>query len=394
MRLNTAKRVSVLTALYYLVCYMPRAVYTSYLPVYYNSVGLLSWQIGLLGSVGPSVSLFSLFFWGTRADRAKHKNRVLYITAFSSAALSVTLPLNAEFLYILAVMLAFNFFQCSNQSLADTITVEASARYGYKFSTMRAFGTAGFALVAVVIGYIAQGGLSSIFIVGTSALFGAALLTLTLPKVAGHQREKLSFFRLFLDADLMLVMGVVFVGFVPLGFYYGFFSIFLTDTLGGTTAHVGAALLIAACSEFPFLIFADRIVKRFGVLPVLLVALVWTAARWTVFGFVGDPLSLTVLNVMHCGSLIVYTYCAITYINNHVGDAQKASAQSLGNMVTAGLATICGSLGGGVLAGYIGIAGVFRLMACWNALGAIAFFLIYRTRISRQHTLAEDVNEA
>ena len=55
------------------------------------------------------------------------------------------------------------------------------------------------------------------------------------------------------------------------GVFYTLYGLLMTQTLGGTRADVGLGTLVGTLAEVPFLLFADRLLRRFGA-PRLLLA--------------------------------------------------------------------------------------------------------------------------
>ncbi|MFH5181882.1 MFS transporter [Paenibacillus sp. TAB 01] len=110
--------------LFYMVFYMGNAVYGTYLPVYFQSIGASATQIGTLLSLGPLVAVLAQPLWGSVGDRAKTKNTVLALLIAGCCVIILFFPLSTAFAYLLFMVCLFTFFQTSISAISDAITLE------------------------------------------------------------------------------------------------------------------------------------------------------------------------------------------------------------------------------------------------------------------------------
>jgi PPP family 3-phenylpropionic acid transporter len=207
---------------------------------------------------------------------------------------------------------------------------------------------------------------------------------LKLPKVPGYrfQKTKIPFYRLFKNKPLTIMYCFIFCVFLTSSYYYSFFLLYFTsDVVGGTTAAYGICNALASVSEFPFLLAAGKLIRRFGVTSVFLMGLSVLALRWLLLGLVPNPYALPVINMLHGFSFACINYCAVIYINQYVQPEFKALGQTFNGIICYGITKVVGSAAGGALTGKFGYRAMFVAMGIFMALVAAVFaFMIPRLK--------------
>ncbi len=69
----------------------------------------------------------------------------------------------SEFMPLLFAMALFSLFQIAINPLSDAITLELSSRGVVRFSSIRTFGSVGYALISVVAGWLFAKHIDTIF---------------------------------------------------------------------------------------------------------------------------------------------------------------------------------------------------------------------------------------
>lgn len=377
---------------FYVFIYAGNAVYGTFLPVYFQDIGFSAIQIGTLLSLGPFVAILAQPLWGSLGDRAKTKNIVLLILLAGCGITMILYPLSNEFTYLLLMICIFTFFQTSIFAISDTITLEVlDKKKSGSFGHIRMGGTIGFAIMSLVFGIISKNHIGSLFAVYSSIIVVSFLLVLRFPKVEGHQSQgrKISFFVLFRNRMLMLYFSINFILQITLGYYYSFFPMYFKD-LGGDNIMLGWSMVISSLSEIPFLLFADKILKRVKIPYILLGAAAATALRWYLFSFIDAPLWVLPVQALHGLIFIVLSVTMATYINQEVPKELKASGQTFNGLMNLGIARIIGSFAGGVATASFGIRRVFMYNSVIALLCMVVFGLIFWKVSTRKSSLAKE----
>ncbi|WP_246315832.1 MFS transporter [Paenibacillus foliorum] len=355
--------------LFYVVIYMANAVYGTFIPVYFQSIGATSTQIGLLLSLGPLVAVLAQPVWGSIGDRARTKNSVLRVLIIGTGVVILLFPLSTHYVYLLIMVCLFTFFQTSIAPLSDAITLEElDKQKRWSFGPIRLGGTIGFAIMSLLFGWIAKSHINSLFVTYAIIMFISVILLSKFPAATGYQSsgKKMNIGILFRNRKLMIYMGINLVLQITLGYYYTFFPVYFHN-MGGNSFLLGWSMVISALSEIPFLLYSGRIMKRVRITHILLVASIATALRWFAFSLSDNPYWVLPAQVLHGLIFIVLSVTMAMYINQEVPKELKASGQTLNALLSAGIARIIGSFGGGIASDAFGMKNIFYYNA-WIAL--------------------------
>ncbi|WNR47045.1 MFS transporter [Paenibacillus roseipurpureus] len=347
--------------LFYALIYMGNAVYGTFMPVYLNNAKFSQEQIGILLSFGPLIAMIGQPIWGALGDRAKTKNRVLTLLLIGSGVSMLFLPLSTQFVFVMAMLCLFTFFQTSIFALSDAITLEElDRRPTWNFGWIRLGGTVGFALMSLIFGLVAKKHIDTMFLVYAGTMAAALVCLWRFPPAVGRVTNVMEkkFRELFHNGKLMFYLSINFIIQITLGYYYAFFPIYMKE-LGGDSALLGWSMVISSMSELPFLLFSAKIFKRVPISVLLLMAGLASSLRWYLFSQIYDPHWLLPVQVLHGAIFIVLSVTLATFINREVPPEWKASGQTLNGLLSLGAARIIGSFLGGILSAAYGMRQVF-----------------------------------
>lgn len=369
--------------LYYALTYALNACYRNFVPLFFSQQGFSQTEVGALLAGGPMIALLAQPFWGTAADRAASRNRVLCLLLAGSAGCILLYPLGETFASALGLLMLFSFFYSAVTPVGDAVTLDYVQRSGGNYGHIRLFGSIGYALTSVVAGLVAE---RSIFLVfGLYALLAAvsALLTGKLPKSAGGPgRTRAGGFRRVLTTPGVLpVLWFTVAIYASFGFHSAFFGIYLTRN-GGSVTLMGLCLFIQAASELPFLFFSRRLAARWGIPRLLTAAGIFMAVRWLLMAQIGGYRLFLPISLMHGFSIIVFMYGVSVYLADLVPEELRASGQAVFAMASFIGTALLGNLLGGLLSDLLGMSCVYRICAALNLCSAIAFgyFFLYRNK--------------
>jgi len=136
-------------------------------------------------------------------------------------------------------------------------------------------------------------------------------------------------------------------------------------------------MFISAVSEVPFLLFADRVVKKLGVHVTLTASAGVVATRWLLLFLVTNKYAVLGINALHGLSFIVFAYSLATYINANVPKELRASGQALNGLVVMGIARILGSVAGGFLSQTFGTRQVFLFTSLLDYCAVVVFGALF-----------------
>jgi PPP family 3-phenylpropionic acid transporter len=245
------------------------------------------------------------------------------------------------------------------------------------YGRVRLWGTIGFGTTAVLIGMLVKTGFYNVFLV-----FSVVML-LSLPflkyfsfsdtKKAEDKKQKEHEGKGTFSTFLLLTAGM-FCG-VTMNAFHNTFIPVLTREKGFDVSTVGIVFMAMAFSEIPFLLYADKIVKRLGYLPVLTAGIFFEGLRIILVTLSGSLITLIFSEFFHGVTYILVYFSLFTYIHYELPKNQITRAQSIFWMVRSGLTYITGSLLGGFLIDMLTSITAFRLMGIF-ALSVSAFITL------------------
>ncbi|MBR7040980.1 MAG: MFS transporter [Clostridia bacterium] len=364
-------------ALFLMAYYAANAVFQSFMSLYLTDRGLNGAKIGTINAVIAFVSVPTMYLWGRAGDRAASRNRLLAAMAVISTAVILLLPLQGGFVYALGVLGLFGCVYTSLQPMGDSIVLTNLDSEGLPFGGVRLAGGLTFAVVAALFGYVSDYFGSVTVVYGTAAMcLMVALAALNMPTVSskGQAASAQGAGKLLRNPEVIRLFALMVLLQITYGYYYAFFSPLLRDDLGGGENLVGWSFFISACSEAPFLIFSDRLIKKLGAGKLMCMAAAVMTVRWMILATTSSPYVALAAQVLHGFGFIVITVSAAKYIQKVAGDGEKATGQLLLGVFGFGLARGIGYLAGGALSDVITRQGVFYITAgiCFFCLAAFA----------------------
>lgn len=366
-------------ALYYATLGMSQG----YLVKYFQQAGIAadSAQMMWLVAATPMMALCCQPLWGRAADRLRWRNSALLVMGAVSTAVILLLPLSTRFAWMLAMNGLYAAFFTAFQPLSDSIVLEDLRARGAPFGYVRLMGSAGFAVTNLLLAGWLEGRFQVVPYVTAGLGLMLTLSALVLPRARGHQRGRLKvpLWHALRAPGMVPLLLMTVTLMLAMGYFYSYFTLHFTALPGGRAGLLGLGYFISAFSELPFLIFSDRLYRRFGTGRLMVFSAAFLTVRFTVMGLAGHAGWLLLSQVLHGGGFIVITVSMAKYINDTVPDELRAAGQMLLGVVAFGLARVFGTFAGAWVSRLSGgTSGGFRAMAALCLLaflaGALYFF--------------------
>lgn len=358
----------------YLVYFVALGAAFPYLPVYYRDLGLGLEQIGALTAVQAAVQLVFAPVWGGLADRFPRTRVTLPLAAAVAAVGAAVLFLAADFSGVLVgSLILFGGISGIGPTLdsrtLETLGPEKRGRYG----EVRAFGSLAFVLATLGVGFLLDAeGAEALFWVYVPFLVATAAVTAAIPRRGTGTTRSVNLLR---GAGQFLAtpgMALFFIGFTvvwaALAAMNAFYSIQIV-ALGGSAGLVGIAWSFGTAIEVPFMYAFPRIAGRFGTERLVVAGAAAFALRALLAAFATDPIALVLIAPIEGLGFACVFVGGVTVLAARAPAGLQGTAQGLFS-ASAGLATIIGSIGGGAVAGALGIPGLFAVGAAFGLLGA------------------------
>ncbi len=357
----------------YLVYFAALGASFPYLPVYYRELGLGLTRIGVLTAIQAGVQLVLAPVWGGLADRFPRSRATLPLAALVATAGATILFRAADFSGVLAGSLILYGGLSGIGPTLDARTLETLGpeRRG-RFGQVRAFGSLAFVLATLGVGFVLDAqGAQALFWVYLPFLLATAAVTAAIPRRGSGTTRSVNLLR---GAGAFLArpgMVLFFSGFTvvwaALAAMNAFFSIQIV-ALGGSPGLVGIAWSFGAFIEVPFMYAFPHIGARFGTERLVVIGSLAFALRGVLAALIADPVALILVAPLEGIGFTCVFVGGVTVVAARAPAGLGGTAQGLFS-ASAGLATILGSIGGGTVAGALGIPGLFAICASVGLVG-------------------------
>lgn len=374
--MNTKRQAYPLVILQSALIWSGIPVMWSFMPAYFQLNGLTSSQIGILMSLNPIIAILVQPFFGVRVDRSPSKNRFFAILMLGSIGATFVLSFpGASFYLLIANILVLAFFQASLTPISESISLESLEKLKKSYAPSRMGGTIGYSLSAILLGYLMGINSRYMFYCAILISFVHILIILKMNTVKGHQTQenRVPLRVLFQDKTLLLFFLFASVGAMLMNFYYTFVPTHFLK-LGGSSHQLGIIFFISAIFEVPFLLFADRIVKKLGNSLLLFISMIIVGLRILLLAIIKDPIYIYPLSALNGLCFIVFNYVIAVYINRTVAKELRTTGQTV-LAVFMGSGRVLGTLVGGFMIDQLGMHST-GIISFSVSIAAIVLFVI------------------
>lgn len=364
--------------------YSLSSIVVSFFPVYFSFKGFNTSQIGVLLGVGTFISILAPPFWGFLADRYNTTKNILLLTLTGALLIGYILFQSNLFWVLLFVFVVFNWFMSPIGPLSDSLTFRITAEAKQSFGSIRLFGSVGFAITALLSGWILDrygfGTTRNVFLFyGIIALLGSVFLKDT--TVSSKKITLNGLRRLFQHHDYVRFLVLVLVLSIPHRINDGFLGVYV-QSLGGSTQLVGLSWFFATVSEAIFMGLSFRYLKDEKELVLIAAASFLYCVRWAFTALLGSAVGVAYLQLFHGLTFAVYYLAAFHYVDKIIPEEWKATGQTIFAAVFFGLAGMIGSILGGWVFDHYGGHTLYTSMIVLSGFGLIlTLFTIGRRKL-------------
>ena len=383
-----------------------------FISAYYKRIGLSFTQIGVLLAIGPIFAIFIQPLWAMLSDRTGKRKLLLILLALCTAGAYLLYYLGTSFAVCLLAVLAVSLFSLALLPLCDALVIDRANAYGFPFARIRIGGTLGYAVMVFGAGMFLEKFDGAQFAVASAAylLFAGAVMLLpqgsarkeaaparkeaaparkeaaSARKEAAPARKKAVPAResIFDTSEILFVLALALIESLGLGFCGSFTGSYAVE-LGFGSSLIGVLSCISALSEVPILLFAGKLMDRFGEIPLLIFSGVMMSLRLCLTGMGLVPAMISAQLLQSVTYMTTYI-CCTQYISKHVRAGKMSQGQSALAIVQSGLAAVASNLFGGMLVDAVGTRQAFFAVAAGVLVVALlvggAYFLRKGTHTS------------
>lgn len=372
-----------------------------FISAYYKRIGLSFTQIGVLLAIGPIFAIFIQPLWAMLSDRTGKRKLLLILLALCTAGAYLLYYLGASFAVCLLAVLVVSLFSLALLPLCDALVIDRANAYGFPFARIRIGGTLGYAAMVFGAGMFLEKFDGAQFAVAAVAylLFAGAVMLLPqggarkeaapARREAAQARKKAVPAResIFDTSEILFVLALALIESLGLGFSGSFMGSYAVE-LGFGSSLIGVLSCISALSEVPILLFAGKLVDRFGEIPLLIFSGVMMSLRLFLTGMGLVPAMISAQLLQSVTYMTTYI-CCTQYISKHVRAGKMSQGQSALAIVQSGLAAVASNLFGGMLVDAVGTRQAFFAVAAGVLVVALLVGGVYFLR-KGTHTSCAD----
>lgn len=359
---------------FYLFYFASIGVLVPYWPLYLESLNFGPREIGELMAVVMATKIVAPNIWGWIADHTGKRMMIVRGGSLLACVFFAGVFWGDSYLWIALTMAAFSFFWNATLPQFEATTFNYLHTETQRYSSIRLWGSIGFVVAALLIGYMLETFSESIVPIAMLVMFVLIWLTsLVVPeRSAGHlPLDENSILKVIKRPEVIALIAVVFLMQASHGPYYTFYSIYLEEH-GYSKTIIGGLWALGVLAEIGVFLVMHRLIPKFGLRNMLLFSLLVASLRWLLLGFyVESFLMIIIIQLGHAATFGIFHAVAIQYFHNYFRGRHQGRGQALYSSMSFGAGGALGAL----LAGYTWSLGATLTFMIAAAIGMLAVFI-------------------
>jgi PPP family 3-phenylpropionic acid transporter len=355
-----------------------------FINLFYVSLGLSGTQIGTVGSVSSTVGLIVSPILVTEIKKRPQARGILQASLMLGAVAYFLLGQQSSFFPILLIVFLQSLVGCGVVPASDAMAVHVSAEAGTGYGSIRAWASVGWIITVLTSGWlIERQGFEAGFLGVSLMWLAGALVTLLIqpryfvsPNYAEQSKSNLKTALRHIVRDRTLLgyaIAVIFMGFLNNGVLQ-FENVFLSQ-LGASKQLISVAGIMSAVVELPFMVYADRYIRRVGPHRVLLFAITMTLLqRAAVLLF---PSIATIMIVRFIGGVAFsfLTIGAVFLISSRTSPNETGTVLAIYTVTLNGLVSVLAAPISGAIFDAVGTRWLYAFAVTGYAIGWLSLWL-------------------
>jgi len=360
----------------FLITFAAMGAILAYLPVLLEQRLGSTAQAGIVLSTTGLAIILTPVIMTALADTKLQSRSIMAVLFGVSAITCVWQAMSHSFVGLLVSHTVFAFFFWPLAALQDGLVFAANqeaTRLGQTetpYHRVRVFGTIGFAIPLAGLYFLIGQGTDvtiALWLGGAVCVLGL-FNALTLPHIGLGQARRARFkeindgdnplsriptfaaARVLFRGSALLFCICLFVAHVGNSAYYGFYSIYLTKTVGFTESWVGPITMLGVVLELGVMTAVGLMTAKFGLKWLIVGGLGFMVVRFALLGAFPNQHVAVWTQILHGSTVVAIYVVPPIYLNALAGDHFRSSIQGLYAMTVFGPSRIVGNILGGELA--------------------------------------------
>lgn len=357
---------------FYFIYYFFVGAFVPYWGLYLQSEKFSAADIGILMSLFQLSRIFAPNFWGWLADHTGKRAQWIRLTALLGLCGFIAVFWAHGFFWMFLVMAALSLFTSSTLPLAESLTLAHLATTNGHYSRIRMWGSLGFIVAAVVLGYlIDMTGIASLlwFLLAVQVTLFMLSYTLPEPRVEPHEHDHFSIWQVVRQPNVIALLVGCSMMVTAHGVLYNFYSIYLSEH-GYSKGTIGLLWSVGVICEIGIFMLMPKIMARFSLKTILMASLVLAVIRFSLIGISVDSLwMIIVAQTLHAATFGSFHAASVDVVTQFFKGRHQAKGQAIYNSVAYGVGGAIGGIAGGYALHHLGGQQTFLLAAAFPLLG-------------------------
>jgi len=374
---------------FYFIYYFFVGAFVPYWGLYLKSEHFSPADIGILMSLFQISRIFAPNFWGWLADHTGKRAQWIRLTAFLGLCGFTAVFWAHSFYWLFFVMAALSLFTSSTMPLAESLTLAHLATTNGHYSRIRMWGSLGFIVAAVILGYLIDfTGIRSLLWFLLAVQISLFSLTHTLPdaKVEPHSHDHFSIWQVIKQPNVLALLIGCALMVTAHGVLYNFYSIYLSDH-GYSKGMIGLLWSVGVICEIGIFMLMPKIMAHYSLKTIMLISLLLAVVRFAMIGVAVDNIVLLVIaQTLHAATFGSFHAASVEVITQFFKGRHQAKGQAIYNSVAYGIGGTIGGVAGGYALQYLGGQKTFIFASIFPLLGILVIGLGLKLTSNQQKT--------
>ncbi len=326
--LNSPLPVKQLFRLYFFLIFAALGMIITYMPLHYDSIGFSGIEISTIMIGGSAAVILIAPKYGLIFDQAANKRSVLITSLLIMAFTLGTIGWLKLFVPVLLLWMIYRSvqgpFYATSENLSYSVASSSKEHQGSSFGSIRLWGSIGYGVSTLFAGWIYQNYGFTYNSVGFLILIGLSIVVLLfLPGSVFDMTGGIKRLDINLSSVLKMVSSHRFLWLMALALAISdptqdgirSFEPIYMQNLGLQAGIIGLANSLSALGELPFMLNADKVIRKIGIQRIIIFVFLFDLLRRLVVWFFPSAGVVFVTSVLTSASFTFRLVSSITLVN-------------------------------------------------------------------------------
>jgi PPP family 3-phenylpropionic acid transporter len=326
--LNSPLPVKQLIRLYFFLIFAALGMIITYMPLHYDSIGFSGIEISTIMIGGSAAVILIAPKYGLIFDQAANKRSVLITSLLIMAFTLGTIGWLKLFVPVLLLWMIYRSvqgpFYATSENLSYSVASSSKEHQGSSFGSIRLWGSIGYGVSTLFAGWIYQNYGFTYNSAGFLILIGLSIVVLLfLPGSVFDMTGGIKRLDINLTSVLKMVSSHRFLWLMALALAISdptqdgirSFEPIYMQNLGLQAGIIGLANSLSALGELPFMLNADKVIRKIGIQRIIIFVFLFDLLRRLVVWFFPSAGVVFVTSVLTSASFTFRLVSSITLVN-------------------------------------------------------------------------------